>query len=459
MTNLITTTDSYKMSHWDLYSPDLLHMFSYLAPRGGKLKTVVPFGQQWFLKKYLAGQVLTWEKHQRAIRRGKSHFGSDKVYNEKGFARLIEKHGGILPISIRCALEGTPIESPNVLMTIENTDPEFPWLVNYLESLLSQSSIATTVASYGRELAKVSLHYLEQTGTPGKLPWMMNDFGVRGVPCPEAAGILGSAHLVHFRGTDNQPALDLVEEYYGVDPDKCAGDSIVATEHSIMSMEGRDGEARVFERLLDKNPNGLIACVGDTYNIFNFVEKIAGTEFKDKILARNGTLVLRPDSGYPPEVSVKVLEIAGDKFGFTRNDKGFKILNPKVATIYGDSIDLDMMQDILSAMVKKEWSADNIVFGSGGALLQRHDRDEMKFAFKCSAAEFKDSGWHDVFKEPITDSGKKSYRGRLALTRDAAGHYHTVAEGEGDNHLVEVFRDGKLLVDQTLEEIRERAKL
>jgi len=434
-------------------------MFSYLSPRGGHLKKVVPFGQQYFIKEYLVGKVLTWEKHQKAIKRCKSHFGSDKVYNEEGFGRLIEKHGGILPVSIKAALEGTPIDCPNVIMTIESLDPEFPWIVNFLESLLSQSWGGTTVASYGRELADTALHFLERTGTPAKLPWMMNDFGFRGVPCPEAAGILGAGHLVHFRGTDNQRALDFVEEYYGVDPEHCAGDSITATEHSNMTMEGPEGEADVVERLIDRNPNGLIACVGDSYNIYNFVDNIIGTQLHDKIVNRNGTFVVRPDSGYPPEVSLAVIEMLGEKFGYTTNDKGFKVLNPKVASIYGDKIDLDMMNEIFLSVTRKGWSADNIVFGSGGALLQRHDRDEMKFAFKLSAAELEGQGWVDVFKDPITDPGKKSYRGRIALTLDSKGHYHTETEGKGENKLVEVFRNGELLVDQKLDDIRQRAKL
>jgi len=457
--NFFTSGDSYKYGHWSIYTPGLKNMFSYLAPRGGHLQKVVPFGIQYFLKEYFVGEVLNWDQHQKMVRRCKSHFGSDKVYNEKGFARLIEKHQGRLPLSIKSALEGTPIDNPNVIMTVESTDPEFAWLVNFVESQLSECWGGTTVASYGHAIANTALHFLERTGTPEKLPWVMNDFGLRGVPCPEAAGILGAGHLVHFRGTDNQKALDLVQDYYGVDIDHCAGDSIVATEHSVMTMEGREGESAAVKRLLDKNPKGLIACVGDSYNMMSFVENIIGTEHREQILNRDGTFVVRPDSGSPPEMSLAVIKALGDKFGYERNKKGFKVLNPKVATIYGDKIDLDMMNEVLLAITSNDWSADNIVFGSGGGLLQRHDRDEMKFAFKLSAAEIEGAGWVDVFKDPITDSGKKSYKGRLALTMDSYGHYHTSTENSGQNHLVEVFRDGKLLIDQTFDEIRNRAKL
>lgn len=203
-----------------------------------------------------------------------------------------------------------------------------------------------------------------------------------------------------------------------------------------------------------------------------------GDKLKELVESRgeNGTLVVRPDSGSPPEVVVKCLELLGHAFGVTINEKGFKVLPPYIRLIQGDGIDLFMLKKILQHMHKFEWSADNVAFGSGGtdgnqstrppysrvtgALLQRLDRDTNKCAFKCSFAVV-DGKEREVFKKPITAPDKHSKKGRLTLEQRDGG-WVTVQEGQGkpeDDHLVTVFKNGEVLSTSNFEEVRGRAAL
>ncbi len=177
-----------------------------------------------------------------------------------------------------------------------------------------------------------------------------------------------------------------------------------------------------------------------------------------KIECRDGVIIVRPDSGYPPEIVLKVLDILGECFGYEVNAKGYKVLNPHVRVIQGDGIDYAMVGTILETMKQAGWSADNLAFGSGGGLIQKVDRDTQKCAIKCSAIRVNGT-WRDVLKDPITDPGKRSKAGRLALVKDADGTLRTVREEEvsGENLLQTVYENGELLVDQTFAEIRERA--
>lgn len=240
------------------------------------------------------------------------------------------------------------------------------------------------------------------------------------------------------------------------------GMSIPATEHSQMTLGGPSGEVEICSRYLSEFPNGFIACVSDSFDIFNCVENIWGGVLKDKVLNRNGTLVVRPDSGEPTEIVPIVLDILGKKFGTSTNEKGYKVLNDKVRVIQGDGVNFKSHGNILQAIIDKGWSAENLAFGSGGALLQKVNRDTFSFAFKGCYAKI-DGVSRDVYKLPKTDSKKNSKRGRLALVNNGA-KLITVPEAfvpnyPNGNHLVEVFRDGNLLVDHDFNQIRERAKI
>lgn len=455
--NIITLSDSYKVSHAVQYPPKTEKIYSYLESRGGSESSdeTCFFGLQYIIKRYLEGQVVTQEKIDHAARRFEAHFGSDKVFQKARWEYILNKHGGRLPISIHAVAEGTVVPTHNALMAIENTDPECFWLTNYLETVLQQVWAPLTVCTYSRDCKMLILKYLKRTGDPAGIGFKLHDFGFRGVSSVETSAILGAAHLVNFLGTDTFSAIELLDEYYHED---MAGFSIPAAEHSTITSWGQDNEVKAFKNMLEQYPTGLVAVVSDSYNIYEACDKLWGLSLRNKVLERDGTLVIRPDSGEPPHVVCKVLEILGRKFGYTENDQGFKVLNPHVRIIQGDGINKQMLDNILFRMQTHGWSADNIAFGSGGALLQKHNRDTYKIAIKCSHAVI-DGEEVEVYKNPVDDPGKISKKGRLALVK-RNGVFITVAEDSVDpeeNHLIEVFRDGDLLVDQKLAEIRERA--
>lgn len=461
MDNIITKTDSYKVSHHLQYPPKTETLYSFFESRGGVFPTVTFFGLQYILKNHLVGETVTEERIRQAKNRFREHFGNASLFNEAGWRRIVERHGGRLPIRIKAVPEGTTVPTRNVLMTAENTDPQLPWLTNYVETILSQVWYPTTVATQSRAMRQLIVSFLERTGDPSLVDFKLHDFGFRGSTSVESAGIGGAAHLVSFKGTDTMAALDVADEYYN---EPCAGFSIPAAEHSTITSWGKENEAQAYENMLDSFPTGLVAVVSDSYDVYNACRELWGGQLREKVLSRDGILVVRPDSGYPPEVVVKVLEILGDKFGHELNNKGFRVLNPKVRVIQGDGIDYEMLRLVLEAMEKAGWSADNIAFGSGGGLLQKVNRDTQRFAFKASAAKI-DGAWHDVMKDPATDHTKRSKAGRLALIRDGYG-WLTMREEEATqytaihglkNELVTVFEDGELLVDQTFAEIRKRA--
>lgn len=456
--SILFLTDSYKITHWKQYPPGTEKVYSYFESRGGQFDETVFFGLQYFLKKYLEGAVITRQDIAEAQEFWEQHFGQD-LFNRKGWEHILHAHGGRLPISIRAVPEGTVVPYRNVLMTVENTDPAVPWLTNLLETLLVQVWYPMTVATLSREMKKLILHFLEKTGTPGTIDFKLHDFGFRGVSSVDSAGIGGASHLVNFMGTDTPRGIRFAMKYYGA---KMCGFSIPASEHSTITSWGREHEADAFENMLAQYPEGLVACVSDSFDIFKACSEIWGEKLKEKVLGRKGTLVVRPDSGDPPTVVGQVLDALGSRFGYTTNAKGYKVLPDQVRVIQGDGIDYAMTRQILTTLVLKGWSTDNVAFGMGGALLQRLDRDTQKCAFKCSEITVNGES-RPVFKDPITDPGKKSKAGRLKLIRGAKGNLYTAPQYEDhgpgiEDQLVEVFRDGEILKSYSFDEIRERAK-
>lgn len=454
-TNLLLLTDSYKLSHHKQYPPATRSVYSYFESRGGQFADVVFFGLQYYLLKYLQGPVVTRDQIEEAACVTRQHLGSDTIFHRAGWDHVLAVHAGRLPVRIRAVPEGTTVPVRNVLMTIENTDPACYWLTNYLETLLVQTWYACTVATQSLEMKKLVLAFLEETGEPALAEYKVHDFGCRGVSSVETAGIGACAHLVSFRGTDTLPGLIVARDYYGC---PMAGVSIPAAEHSTITSWGREHEAAAFANMLTQFPEGAVSVVSDSYDIFHACAKLWGTELRQKVLDRNGTLVIRPDSGDPVEVVCKVLTLLGERFGTETNARGYKVLKPHVRVIQGDGIDYDMMQAILRAMKAQGWSADNITFGSGGGLLQKLNRDTLKFAFKCSSVRIGDSD-RDVFKDPVTDQGKMSKRGRLKLIRTSAGFTTVVEHEPGDDQLVTVFENGMVKRTWTLDEVRDRAAL
>ncbi len=455
--NIILLTDSYKVTHHKQYPPDTETVFSYFESRGGAFDETVFFGLQYYLKRYLAGQVVTATGIDEAESIFKPHFfGDGTLFNRSGWEHILNVHDGRLPIRIRAVPEGSVVPVSNVLMTIENTDPACFWLTNYLETLLVQVWYGSTVATQSREMKRTLLEFLEETGDPKLVDLKLHDFGFRGVSSVETAGVGGAAHLINFQGTDTMAGM-IARNYYGCET---AGYSIPAAEHSTQNSWGRENEADAMRNMLAQFPSGFVAVVSDSYDIFHACSKLWGGQLRDDVLARDGVLVVRPDSGDPPAVVCEVLARLGESFGTETNSKGYRLLHPKVRVIQGDGIDREMLRTILEAAREAGWSADNLAFGSGGGLLQKLNRDTSKYAFKCASVTINGES-RDVYKQPATDTGKQSKRGRLTLVH-RNGSLHTIRESdriESDSEqLVEVFRDGRLTRESDFAEVRRRAE-
>ncbi len=459
--NFLLRTDSYKFTHWKQYPPKTTGIYSYLESRGGMFPNTVFFGLQYYLKEYFEGPRFTSADIAEADEFCRQHLGS-RLFNREGWTRLYDKHGGLLPVRIKAVPEGTVVPLHNVLVTIENTDPEFPWLTNYLETLLLKVWYPTSVATLSREIKRIIGDFLERTGDPSLLPFKLHDFGYRGVSSEETAGIGGAAHLINFLGTDTVAGIVLLQEYYGAK--SMPGFSVPASEHSTITTWGKEHELDAYRNMLRAFPTGLVACVSDSYDVYYACEKLWGELLKPDIVHRNGTLVIRPDSGDPVTVLTKVFDILGEKFGYETNAKGYRVLPPCVRVIQGDGVNMFTIQNMLYQLSKFHgWSADNLAFGMGGALLQQLNRDTQKFAFKCSAAEI-DGEWQPVYKDPVTDMGKYSKHGKLALVETQPGEFHTIQnvngrELEDEDRLVPVFENGEILVSYDLDSIRERAQV
>ncbi|KKR48217.1 MAG: Nicotinamide phosphoribosyltransferase [Candidatus Magasanikbacteria bacterium GW2011_GWC2_40_17] len=451
--NILLLTDSYKVSHYKQYPTGTTRVFSFFESRGGRYPDTLFFGLQYIIKKHLLGQVVTGEKIREAKEIFQIHFGAEH-FNEVGWRHILEVHGGRLPVRIKAVREGSRIPTSNALVTVVNTDPAVPWLTNYIETLLVQLWYPTTVATQSFYMKQTILRYLEETGTPELIHFKLHDFGFRGSTSVESAGIGGLAHLVNFKGTDTMEAIVAARKYYG---EAMAGFSIPAAEHSTITSWGKKNEVLAFKNMLEQYPTGLVAVVSDSYDIFNACEELWGNILKTDVLKREGTVVIRPDSGNPVEILPRILEILGNRFGYEVNDKGYRVLNPKIRVIQGDGINHMTVGCILEAIKQTGWSADNIAFGSGGGLLQQVDRDTQKFAFKCCAVEI-DGEWRDVMKDPVTDKGKRSKAGRLALIMQGE-RYKTIRleDGQAENLLGTVFENGVLFADDKLSDIRKRA--
>lgn len=509
--NIILLSDSYKISHWRQYPPGTEYVYSYFESRGCDRKgwdSVCFFGLQYFIKRYLLGQVVTREKIDEAEALFQMHFSGDGVtpnttnFFKEGWEYILEKHEGRLPVHIKAVPEGMVIPNKTVLFTMVNTDPKCFWLTNFLETLLVQVWYPMTVCTNSR-MQKLSIHeWLEKTGNedwaiPGGTAYKLNDFGFRGVSSVESAAVGGCAHLVNCLGTDTVASLLVANKYYN--HVGAAGNSIPASEHSTITSWGVDGECDAMKNMLLQYPEGLVACVSDSFDIWRACKEYWGTKLKDLIKGRItgdkfGRLIVRPDSGDPADTCKAIMGILCEQFkeDVTITKTGHKLLPPYIRVIQGDGVDYETIPKILASLAEAGFAADNLAFGSGGALLQKVNRDTFKCAFKC--AEITVNGVsRDVFKDPITDKGKASKKGRLTLQRAAettgfaeddkykprqgdggipggtgflhytpCGTYVTVASGKGDpakDVLVDVYKDGKILKEYTLNEIRARADI
>lgn len=453
--NLILNTDSYKASHYLQYPPQTTHVSSYIESRGGKFDRLVFFGLQAFLKEYLC-QPITKEDIEQAEEILTLH---GLPFNRDGWEYILQTYKGYLPLRIDAVAEGTILPTKNVLVQVVNTDSKCFWLTSYIETALLRAIwYPTTVATVSWQVKQVIAEYLQKTADNlDTLDFKLHDFGARGTSSYESAAIGGAAHLLNFKGTDTIAGVMAARNYYH---ESMAGFSIPAAEHSTMTSWGREGETEAYDNMLQQfsGKDKLVAVVSDSYNLWHAIEHIWGEQLKEKVINNGGTVVIRPDSGNPVEVVCRTIEMLMAKFGFTTNSKGYRVLPSYIRVIQGDGVSLSSIETILSAMTDQGLSADNIAFGMGGELLQKVHRDTLKFAMKASAIQI-DGMWRDVFKQPITDTGKTSKKGRLALIKDEQNHYQTIRLEELNNQhnqLRSVFKNGELLIDESFSVIRQR---
>lgn len=454
--NIILNVDSYKTSHYLQYPPQTTFVSSYIEARGGQFENVLFFGLQMFIKQYLTKPIT-----QTNIDEAEEICAAHGVpFNKDGWQYILKTYNGFLPIEIEALPEGSVVPVKTALTQVKNTDPNCAWLTSYIETALLRAVwYPTTVATQSWYCKQVILaNMLETCDTTDGINFKLHDFGARGTSSEESAAIGGAAHLVNFMGTDTVSALVAAKRYYGAD---MAGFSIPAAEHSTITAWGRENETQAYANMLEQfaGDGKLVAVVSDSYDLWNAVGNIWGGELKEKVKNNGGTLVIRPDSGNPVQIVYETIELLMDKFGFTVNKKGYRVLPNYIRVIQGDGISLKSIGDILENLKNYKISADNIAFGMGGELLQKINRDTLKFAMKASAVCVNNE-WRDIYKDPVTDKGKQSKKGRLAVIKNEAGTIQTVQLdelNERENLLKLVFKNGELLKDWRFDEVRERA--
>jgi nicotinamide phosphoribosyltransferase len=446
--SIILNSDSYKYSMFNQYPEGTEIVYSYIESRGGKWDSTLFFGLQAFIKEYLLNPI-TKDDIDLAEEIIREH--GEPFYRE-GWEYILNVHGGRLPVVIKAVPEGTIVPVKNVLVTIENTDPKCFWLTTFLETALLRAVwYTTTVATNSYESKKIILKWLEKNGDDNDIDFRLHDFGARGVSSLESSALGGAAHLVNFRGTDNVASLVLLNRWYSAG---CAGFSVPAMEHSTVTSWGRENEIASYLNMIRKNPNGIVSIVSDSYDIYRACHYY-GSVLKQDIIDNNVQLVVRPDSGIPNVIVTGCLEILDSYFGHTVNSKGYKVIN-NVRVLQGDGINGKMIDLILETADSYGYSADNILFGQGGALLQQLDRDTQKWAMKCSAIRV-NGEWRHVFKDPVTDPGKTSKKGRVTLYKDN-GKYRSGVEDWPTSVLETVFENGNLIKEYTFNDVRKNAR-
>ncbi len=411
--------DSYKYSHTGLYPRGTTYMFDYMEARGGEYPTTVFFGLQYILKEYFTTPI-TKEEVEEARVMIEAH-GEPFDYN--GWMYIVEKYKGFLPIKIRAVEEGTVVPVSNILMSVESTDSKVFWVASWFETFAMKVWYPITVATKSFYIKQMLKNFSDNTGS-GFVDFSYHNFGDRGSNSVESASIGGMAHLTQFQGTDSLHSLKVVKDYYN---SMNVGFSIPATEHSTVTSWGQENEKAMIMNYIEKFKNSqIIACVMDSYNVFEAVDFVTSGEFKSKIESPEYPIfVIRPDSGNPVEIIGAIInKMEDNSVQFTVNEQGFKVWN-KYRIIWGDGTTPVTMREILEYVTDRDYSSDCIAFGSGGDIMQNVNRDTCKFAIKCSSITVNGDP-RDVFKDPITDHGKRSKKGILTLYKNKDGFFTDV---------------------------------
>ncbi|KQS52618.1 MAG: nicotinate phosphoribosyltransferase [Flavobacterium lindanitolerans] len=477
--NPLLLTDGYKVDHRRQYPEETTLVYSNWTPRKSRIENVdevVFFGLQYFIKKYIIEDFESSffrqpkeEVVKKYARRINNYLGENQV----GTKHIEDLHDlGYIPMVFKALPEGASVPVRVPMFTMYNTKPEFFWLTNYFETLLSAVIwLPCNSATIAKQYRKVLDRFAKETSSvPEFVNWQAHDFSMRGMGGVEAAVTSAAGHLLSFTGTDTIPAIDFFEEYYNANSDKeLIGGSVAATEHSVMCMGTTEGEFETFERLITKvYPKGIVSIVSDTWDLWKVLTDYL-PRLKNNIVSREGKVVVRPDSGDPihilcgnpygktEEERKGVIELLWDVFGGTINDKGYKELVPQIGAIYGDSITIERATKICEKLKEKGFASTNVVLGIGSFTYQYNTRDTFGFAMKATYGEVNGEG-RAIFKDPITDDGtKKSAKGLMKIELEN-GTYKLIDQVSWDEEkkgeLKEVFRDGKLLIDYSLAGIR-----
>ena len=481
--NPATAIDGYKVDHRRQYPNNTEIVFSNLTARTTRREYtdhMVFFGLQYFIKSFL---IKSWNEEffqqpkEEVIRRFSRRINNYLGPNQVGTQHISDLHDlGYLPIKIMALPEGTvyPLRVP--CLVIFNTDERFFWLTNYLETILSANvwgmcTSATTAHQYKKIL---TAYALETDGNTEFVNWQGHDFSFRGMFGAEAAAMSGAAHLLSFTGTDTIPAIDFLEDYYGANSNlELVGGSVAATEHSVMCAGGMENELETFRRLIqDVYPTGIVSIVSDSWDFWQVMTDFT-VKLKAQILAREGKVVFRPDTGCPvkmicgdPEAQPHSAEYKGaieclwDVFGGTTTQQGYKLLDSHVGLIYGDSITIERAEAICAGLKVKGFASTNVVFGIGSYTYQYVTRDTDGYAVKATFAKVAGEQ-REIFKAPKTGDGtKNSAKGLVAVYKNTQGEFYLKDQVSWNevNHceLIPVFENGTLLNEVTLAEIRKR---
>jgi nicotinamide phosphoribosyltransferase len=503
----LSAIDFYKADHRPQYPVGTELVYSNFTPRSMRLykghsKKIVVFGLQGFCKWFLIdmwNETFFNRPKEEVVKEYKKRMDTSLGPNAVSMEHIEALHDlGYLPLHIKGLPEGSVISEKIAMITVYNTIPQFFWLVNYIESVMSSELWKpSTVATIAKDYKEILTRYANATGADlAGVDLQCHDFSFRGMSGLHDSASAGSGHLLSFIGTDGVPSIDYLEEYYNIDSEKeMIGCSIPATEHSVMCMNGQAGEQETFRRLIeDLYPTGIVAIVSDTWDFWKVITQYI-PNLKDKIMARQpnalglNKVVLRPDSGDPVKIitgytgdeyyiqedgenisyadgtTLSHAEVKGaveclwDTFGGTETAKGYKELDEHIGLIYGDSITLERAEAIMSRLMAKGFASSNCVLGIGSYTYQYNTRDSMGFAMKATYG-IVNGEMREIFKDPVTDSGvKKSAKGLLRVDY-IDGNYvmedQVSWDEEAKGALVTVFKDGKMYNECSLTEIRER---
>jgi nicotinamide phosphoribosyltransferase len=475
--------DFYKVGHPAQYPKDTTLVYSNFTPRGTRRTSsrgVIAFGFQYLVREYFIDQFREnfFDRPKDEVLKAYKRRVDNALGPGTDITHIADLHElGYLPLVVKALAEGTLVPYRVPVLTIRNTKPEFFWLTNMVETLLSlvlwKPMTSATTAFYMR---RVFEKYAKLTGAdPAFCKWQGHDFSMRGMSGVEDACLSGAGHLLSYTGTDTIPAIDFLEMYYGADSDKeLVGGSVPATEHSVMCMGMKDGEYETFKRLVTEvYPGGFVSVVSDTWDFWKVLTDYL-PRLRESIMGRAGKVVIRPDSGDPvriicgdPLSAVQAeqkgaIRLLYEVFGGTKNASGYIELDPHVGLIYGDSISPERQIAILEGLKANGFASSNVVLGVGSYTYEYVTRDTDGWAMKATYGETLSGGPQDIYKDPLTDDGlKKSAKGLLAVESvDLDGHL-AVLEGqnwgqEGCGLLENIFLNGRACNFQTLAEIRAR---